>query len=77
MKAHRDSGCIAPLILTLVLDEGEWSNSNLGGFIPGKELMYLLNRKRGGPQSLPGRFRKENNLLFLLGFQRGNVQAVA
>ena len=77
MKACRDSRGVAPLILTLVLDGGDWSSSRLGRFIPGKELGYLLNMKMGGPQSRSGSFRKENHLLLLSGFEPGTVQAVA
>jgi hypothetical protein len=44
---------------------------------PRKTTLYTLHRKLGGPQSRPGRFRKEKNLLLLLGFEPRTSTPVA
>jgi hypothetical protein len=38
VKAYRESRCIAPLVLSLTLEEGEWSASRAGSFTPGNNL---------------------------------------
>ena len=35
MQAYRESRRIAPLVLSLTLEEGEWSASRAGRFTPG------------------------------------------
>jgi len=42
--------------LAWALDEGKWSTSRPGRFIPGKEVRHPLNKRLGGPQSRYGRF---------------------
>jgi hypothetical protein len=49
--------------LTTALDGFEWLTSLLGGFIPGKEIRYPLNRMLGGLHTRCGRCGEEKNLL--------------
>jgi len=56
--------------LTLAMDGGEWLTWRLGHLVPGKEPRYPMNRGLGGPQSRPGRYREEKNLLFLFKKER-------
>jgi hypothetical protein len=48
-KAYRGSRGIAPLILDLELDGGEWSASRLGRFTAGQEPRYPLLRRLEAP----------------------------
>jgi hypothetical protein len=54
MKAYGGRRGIAPLILNLSVDGGEWLSSHLGQFTTRKELRYPLNRRLGGPWSQSG-----------------------
>jgi hypothetical protein len=56
MKEYRESRGIAPLILTLALEGGEWSASRPGRFTHATGAGYPLNRRLGGPQSRFGHF---------------------
>ena len=47
MKPYSRNGGIAPLFVTLALDEGESLTWRRGPLTPGKELRYPLNRKLG------------------------------
>jgi hypothetical protein len=42
--------------LTLVQDGGEWPSSRLAHFTVGKEPLYQLKSRLGGPQSQSGHF---------------------
>jgi hypothetical protein len=56
MKACRESRCIAPLILGLGLDGGEWSASRPCHFTPGKKLLLPIEweKKIENPSGLVG-----------------------
>jgi hypothetical protein len=60
-----ESGGIAPPFLTSALDEGEWSVSRPGLFIPGEiDPRYPLDRRLVGPDNRSGRYEEEKNLTF-------------
>jgi hypothetical protein len=58
-KAYSDSTRIALLILPSALDEDEWLTLRPCRFMPVKQPRYPLNRRLGGHQSWPGRFREQ------------------
>jgi hypothetical protein len=55
--------------LTPALNEGEWSASRSGVFIPAESLRYSLNRRLGGAQSQSGRSGGRKDLLSLTGIE--------
>ena len=55
--------------LTYGLPEVSGQPYSPAAFPPGKNLQCPLNRRLGGPQSLPGRFGDQKNLLSLLGHE--------
>lgn len=63
MKANGGSRHITPLFLTLVLDEGDWSNSHYGHFAPSTHSIGVWVEPK--PQS--GCFGEETNLFPLPG----------
>jgi hypothetical protein len=62
------------LSLTSALDEGGWSTPRPGRFTPGKETLYSLYTRMGGPQGRSGRVRK---ISLPPGFDPRTVQQVA
>lgn len=52
INAQRGSKCIAPLILTSVLDGGEWSTSVLGRFTPGKATVHTIQEAGWAPRPI-------------------------
>jgi hypothetical protein len=69
MKAYSGSKVQLHAFFTSVLDGGEWSTSCPSHFNPEEEPWCKLNMKLDGPQSQPGRFREETNLLPLPGIE--------
>jgi hypothetical protein len=77
VKAYRGSGGIAPPILNLRTNGGQWWSLCLVSLAAGKSTKYLFNRKLDGPQSWFGRFGEQLNLLPVLLFRPKIVQTVA
>jgi hypothetical protein len=79
MEAYRGLEVQLHLFSTLALDERESSASGLrpGRFTSGKELLYQLNKRLGGPHSRSGRFEEGYNLLPFTGFEPRMLQPTA
>jgi len=61
MKAYRERRSIAPFILNLGLEGGEWLNSNTGRITSRKEPQYQLNMRIRGFRSRSGYFEKKRS----------------
>jgi hypothetical protein len=78
MKAYWESGGIAPQILNLGTNGGEWSASRSSHFTPkGKDPWNPLDRRLGGPQSWSGHSGEEKNSQPLPGFKPLIIQPIA
>jgi len=54
MKAYRDSGSIAPPLLTLVQNRGKWFASCVSHFTPGQGRETLVSLNGGWVDPRPG-----------------------
>ena len=77
MKADSKNRFKAGFILTLSLNEGEYTPSRPGCFDTGKCPIYLFNTSPSGTQSQSQRFWRTKGLYYLSGFKLRVVQHVA
>lgn len=78
MKTYRDSGSIAPPLLTLAHDGGKWFASCVSYFTPqeGRETLVPILWRLAGSQTW-SRHYGEDNLLPVLGFEPHIFQSIA
>jgi len=77
MKAHMGSRGIAPIILQIELDGGQWSASSRDHFTPAIESQYQSNSWVDVLQSQSRLLVKEKKLLSPRGFEPVNVLPIA
>lgn len=63
--------------LTSALERDGWSTARVGRFTPGEMFRHVIHRRMGGPQGLPGRVWREENISHPPGFELRTVQPIA